>query len=141
MFAALISVFGTLIGTLLGTWLGYFLSTRQNEKHFRQIVLRDIAFEYRRLAGLGESGGIQGLIRAGIYQCENDHEYAYVLDLVDDLKPKMELGEQWRPKNGKYVEFFAILKTQRKSPTNMPQMLELKNLVEGRKRDTHNGDG
>lgn len=130
MSATLISVVGTLLGTLLGTWLGYLLSMRQNQTHFRRTVLRDIAFEYRRLASLRQTGGIQGLIRAGIYQCENDREYTYVLNLVDDLRPVFELGENWRPKNGKYVEFFARLKTQGKDPTSTPEMLGLKNEIE-----------
>jgi len=103
---------------------------RQNQTHFRRTVLRDIAFEYRRLASLRQTGGIQGLIRAGIYQCENDREYTYVLNLVDDLRPVFELGENWRPKNGKYVEFFARLKTQGKDPTSTPEMLGLKNEIE-----------
>jgi hypothetical protein len=81
-----------LIGTLLGTWLGYFLSTRQYEKNFRRTVLRDIAFEYRRLAETRESGGIHGLIKAGICQCKNNHEYAHVLQLIDDLQPKIAVG-------------------------------------------------
>ena len=96
---------------------------RQNDRQFRRTVLRDIAFEYRRLASLRESGGIQGLIRAGIYQCENDREYACVLNLVDDLKPEIELGENWRPKSGKHVEFFTRLKSEGKAPTSTPQML------------------
>lgn len=130
MSETLISVFGTLIGTLLGTVLGYFLSIRQSEKNFRRIVLRDIAFEYRRLANQRETGGIHGLIRAGICQCNNDHEYAYVLSLVDDLQPKIETKEYWRPKNGKYAEFFSLLKTQGKDPLNEQEMLELKNIFE-----------
>jgi hypothetical protein len=126
MFTTLISV----VGTLLGTWLGYFLSLRQSQMYFRRTVLRDIAFEYRRLASLRETSGISGLIRAGIYQCQNDREYAYVLRLVDDLRPVFDLREDWRPKNGKYAEFFARLKTQGKEPTSTPQMLDLKNEVE-----------
>ena len=129
--AALIPVIGTLAGALLGTWLGYFLSTRQDERNFRRIVLRDIAFEYRRLANSGESGGVQGLIRAGIYQCETDRDYDRVLSLVDDLKPKIEPGDDWRPGNGKYVEFFARLRNQGKDPTSAQQLLDLKKEVEG----------
>jgi len=130
MCATLISVLGTLSGALLGTWLGYFLSTRQNDTQFRRTVLRDIAFEYRRLASLRESGGIQGLVRAGIYQCENDREYAYVLNLVDDLKPEIELGEKWRPKSGKYVEFFRRVKSEGKDPRSTEQMVDLKKAVD-----------
>lgn len=119
-----------LIGALLGAWLGYFLSTRQNEKHFRRTVLRDIAFEYRNLANSRVTGGIHGLIRAGICQCANNCEYSYVLNLVDDLQPKIDTGDEWRPENGKYVKFFSLIKTQGKDPLNTQEMLELKNIVE-----------
>jgi hypothetical protein len=130
MFTTLISVAGTLLGTLLGAGLGYLLSLRQSERHFRRIVLRDIAFEYRCLANSRQTGGVQGLIRAGIHQCQNDREYMYVVDLIDDLSPVLKLGDNWRPRNGKYVEFFARLKTQGRDPTSTPEMLALKKEVE-----------
>ena len=68
--------------TLLGVWLGYYLAVRQAENQFRRTVLRDIAFEYRRLASSSESGVVQGLIRAGICQCQKDREYSYVVNLI-----------------------------------------------------------
>lgn len=120
----------TLAGTLLGTWFGYHLSSRQSEKLFRRTVLRDIAFEYRRLADTRTSGHIHGLIQAGICQCESNKEYAYVLDLADDLQPKIDAGKDWRPKNGNYVEFFARLKRERMDPINVQQVAKLKNQVE-----------
>lgn len=69
MNGAIISVIGTLVGTVLGAFLGYYLSALASEKYFRRTVLREIAFEYRRLANHRDSGGVQGLIRAGICQC------------------------------------------------------------------------
>ncbi len=126
----LISVVGTLAGTLLGTWLGYVLSIRSSERNFRRMVLRDITFEYRRLAHSRESGGIQGLIKAGICQCENNKEYAYALNLVDDLKREIESGVDWRPANGDYVKFFTRLRREGMDPRNGHQMRDLKAQVE-----------
>jgi hypothetical protein len=130
MYDTVISVIGTLVGTLLGVFLGYFLSTRESEKHFRRTVLHEIAVEYRRLANRRQTGGIQGLIRAGICQCKNNKEYAYVIDLVDDLKPEIEIGDNWRPNNGKYVAFFTRLRTEGMDPRSGQQMVDLKNRVD-----------
>ncbi len=113
MYETLVAGVLAIMGTLLGTWFGYFLSTRQSEKNFRRTVLRDIAFEYRRLAETRESGHIHGLIKAGICQCENNNEYVHVLKLMDDLQPKIPVGHEWRPLNGNYVEFFMRLYSAR----------------------------
>jgi hypothetical protein len=126
----LISNIVAVIGVLLGTSLGYFLSVRANENNFRRTVLREIAFEYRRLANSRIAGHVQGLIQAGILQCESNKEFAFVLSLVDDLNPQIEIGDQWRPKNGNYLEFFALLKRERIDSTSRQQLVELKNRVE-----------
>ena len=125
-----IPICGTLLGTLLGTWLGYRLSFAQTERTFRRTVLRDIAFEYRKLADLGTAGGVQGLIRAGILQCKSDREFSQVLELVDDLSPAFPLGEDWRPVNKRYREFFRRLEAEGINPTNGNQLRTLKKEIE-----------
>jgi hypothetical protein len=124
--AALVGIIGTVAGTLLG----YFLTARQNSQYFRRTVLRDIAFEYRRLAELRAAGDVQGLIIAGIGQCKSDDEYLEVLSLVDDLQPKIGTGNDWRPKNGRYRKFFDLLRQRQYDPTNSDQMRQLKREVE-----------
>ncbi len=122
MTTALLSI----LGVLLGTWSGYRLSLAHSERLFRRTVLRDIAFEYRRLSDSRESGHVQGLIRSGICQCQNNQEYEDALNLVDDLCPDIPAGKDWRPTSGNFVEFFAQLKDQGIDPTNSEQMQKLK---------------
>ena len=124
------SAVAAILGTLLGTWLGYRLSLAQSERNFRRTVLREIAFEYRKLANSRTSGHIQGLIQAGILQCNSDDEFLQVLDLADNLSPAISPGKDWRPLNGRLTEFFTRLVEENKDPTNCEQMNVLRQEVD-----------
>jgi len=124
------SAVAAIIGTLLGTWLGYRLSLAQSERNFRRTVLRSIAFEYRQLANSGTAGDIQGLILAGILQCNSDDEFRQVLDLAENLSPTIPPGKSWRPLNGRFTEFFTRLVSENKDPANSTQMKVLKQEVD-----------
>lgn len=119
-----------IVGTLMGTLLGYWLSRAHNERNFRRTVLRDIAFEYRQLANSFTSAGVQGLIRAGILQCENDKEFRQVLALTANLSPKTSPGINWHPANGRFNKFFTLLVKEDVDPTNTDRLLALKKKVE-----------
>ncbi len=73
---------------------------------------------------------MQGLIRSGICQCQDNKEYEDVLTLIDDLCPVIPAGKDWRPTSGNFVEFFTQLKDQGIDPTNFEQMQKLKKNVE-----------
>lgn len=127
---AWISVIGTLLGTLVGSLVTHWFANAQSKQYFRRVVLRDIALEYRRLAETGADGDLSGLIRAGIRQCKNNKEYLQVLNLTDDLQPKIETGTKWRPNNGKYVTFFKLLRERKINPTEGEQVQSMKQDVE-----------
>lgn len=131
MDGTLISVIGTHGGTLAGTALGYYLPTYENEKNFRRTVLRDIAFEYRAIGRTGGSADVDGLLRAGICQCQTDEEYVYVIELIGDLYPEFNLHTFWRPNNGRYLEFFALLRKNGVDPLNRQALEALRREVEG----------
>lgn len=107
METTLIPIFATIFGTVLGYWLH---STFQEEVT-RRLILREIAFEYRRLANSRETGGVPGLIRAGILQCSTERETREVLSLIEDLAPELEVGTEWQPK--KEGRILKLLRTLR----------------------------
>jgi len=126
----MVSAIAAIIGTLLGTLLGYRLSLAQSERNFRRTVLREIAFEYRQLADSRTAGHIQGLIRAGILQCNSDDEFRQVLDLAENLRPTIPPGKDWRPLNGRFTEFFTRLVAENKDPIDIEQMKALRKEVD-----------
>lgn len=130
METALISI----LGTLLGTVLGYRLHAAFQEKLTRRLILREIAFEYRRLANSRESGGLNGLIRAGILQCSTEREAREVLSLVDDLAPALKVGTAWRPKNGHILRFLRTLREKNIDPTNGHAVEKVRMDIDGEKR-------
>ena len=124
------TILGTLLATLVGVWPGYRLSKSQSERHYRRTIIRAIALEYRQLARERTCAGISGLLRAGVQQCQDNKEYRQVLDLIDDLDPKIPTGTDWRPSNGDYHAFFSEMRSKNMDPTNSVQMLELKKEIE-----------
>ena len=130
METALISI----LATLLGTVLGYWLHSAFEEKLTRRLILREIAFEYRRLANSRESGGVDGLIRAGILQCSTERETREVLSLVDDLAPAFKVGTAWRPKKAHILRLLRTLREKGIDPTNVQAVEEVRMEIDGEKR-------
>ena len=93
-------------------------------------MLGDIAREYRRLSNTRESSRVQGLVRAGICQCNSDREFEYVLNLIDDLGTSLETGVDWRPSNGKFLEYFSRIRSEKVKCTDVKALHELKARVE-----------
>ncbi|WP_052881336.1 hypothetical protein [Kiritimatiella glycovorans] len=126
----------SILATLLGVLLGYRLHSAFQEKLTRRLILREIAFEYRRLASTRESGGVSGLIRAGILQCVTERETRQVLSLVDDLAPVIEAGSEWRPKSGRILEFLRTLRKEGIDPTDIQAVNEIRRRIDGEERTT-----